>query len=85
MTTFTTKYFLQFFLYSERTIPSTETNDTFPALVSENENSIQSTECKDKFSTKKCKKLRKKGKCSNKKTWTKCMETCQKCTPGIIE
>jgi hypothetical protein len=40
-------------------------------------------ECKDKISAKKCKKLKKKGKCEDKKIWKKCMETCQKCTPGI--
>ena len=42
------------------------------------------TDCKDKISTKKCKKLKKKGKCEDKKTWKKCMETCKKCTPGTI-
>ena len=42
-------------------------------------------DCKDKISTKKCKKLKKKGKCEDKKTYKKCMETCQRCTPGIIE
>ena len=54
-------------------------------LGSENENSIPSMDCKDKISTKKCKKLKKKGKCGNKKIYKKCMETCQKCTPGINE
>ena len=37
--------------------------------------------CKDKISSKKCKKLKKKGKCKDKKTWKKCMYTCKKC-PG---
>ena len=68
------------------TVFSTETNDaSFPVLVLGNGNSIESTACKDKISTKKCKKLKKKGKCEDKKTWKKCMETCQKCTPGIID
>ena len=40
--------------------------------------------CEDKISTKKCKKLKKKGKCEDKKTWKKCMETCKKCTPGTL-
>ena len=53
-------------------------------LISENGYTIQQAICKDKISTKKCKKLKKKGKCEDKKTWKKCMETCQKCTPGII-
>ena len=57
----------------------------FSVLISDNEITIQSTNCKDKISTKKCKKLKKKGKCEDKKTWKKCMETCQKCTPGIID
>ena len=38
----------------------------------------------DKISSKKCKKLKKKGKCENKKISKKCMETCEKCTPGTI-
>ena len=42
-------------------------------------------DCKDKISTKKCKKLKKKGKCEDKKTYKKCMETCQKCTPGTTD
>ena len=54
-------------------------------LISENETTIQSTNCKDKISTKKCEKLKKKGKCKNKKIWKKCMDTCEKCTPGIID
>ena len=37
--------------------------------------------CKDKISSKQCKKLKKKGKCKDKKTWKKCMYTCKKC-PG---
>ena len=41
-------------------------------------------DCKDKFSLKKCQKLKKKGKCDNKKISKKCMETCQKCPPGTI-
>ena len=41
-------------------------------------------DCKDIFSSKKCKKLKKKGKCENKKISKKCMETCQKCPPGTI-
>jgi hypothetical protein len=53
-------------------------------LISENGNTIQQAICKDKISTKKCKKLKKKGKCEDKKTWKKCMETCKRCTPGII-
>ena len=53
-------------------------------LISENEKSIQRADCKDKISSKKCKKLKKKGKCEDKKTSKKCMETCQKCTPGTI-
>ena len=59
--------------------------DFISVLISDNEITIQSTNCKDKISTKKCKKLKKKGKCEDKKTWKKCMETCQKCTPGIID
>ena len=54
-------------------------------LISENEITIQSTNCKNKISTKKCEKLKKKGKCENKKIWKKCMYTCEKCTPGIID
>jgi hypothetical protein len=53
-------------------------------LISENKKSIQREDCKDKFSSKKCKKLKKKGKCEDKKTYKKCMETCQKCTQGTI-
>ena len=53
-------------------------------LISENEKSIQRADCKDKISSKKCKKLKKKGKCEDKKISKKCMETCQKCTPGTI-
>jgi hypothetical protein len=53
-------------------------------IISEDEKSIQRVECEDKHSAKKCKKLKKKGKCENKKIWKKCMETCQKCTPGTI-
>ena len=53
--------------------------------VSENKNSVRGTNCKDKIATKACIKLKKKGKCGKKKTWKKCMETCQKCTSGIIE
>ena len=51
---------------------------------SESEKSIQRAECKNKISTKKCKKLKKKGKCTDKKTWKKCMETCKKCTTGTV-
>ena len=57
----------------------------FSVLISENENMIQRADCKDKFSTKKCKKLENKGKCKDKKTSEMCMETCKKCRPGIIE
>ena len=57
----------------------------FSVLISENENLRLSPICKDKISTKKCKKLKKKGKCEDKKIWKKCMDTCQKCTPGIID
>ena len=57
----------------------------FYVLISENENIRLSPDCKDKISTKKCKKLKKKGKCENKKIWKKCMDTCEKCTPGIID
>ena len=87
MTKFTTKYFLQFFYTQmEPLLVCTETNEAaFPVLVLENENSIESTVCKDKFSTKKCKKLEKKGKCKDKKISKMCKETCKKCTPGIIE
>ena len=52
--------------------------------ISGNEKSIQRADCKDNISTKKCKKLKKKGKCKDKKTWKKCMETCKKCTPGTL-
>ena len=52
--------------------------------ISGNEKSIQNVECKDKHSTKKCKKLKKKDKCQVKKIWKKCMVTCGKCTPGIV-
>ena len=45
----------------------------------------KSADCMDNISTKKCKKLKKKGKCKDKKIWKKCMETCQKCTPGTID
>ena len=51
----------------------------FSVLISENENLRLSPICKDKISTKKCKKLKKKGKCEDKKIWKKCMDTCQKC------
>ena len=57
----------------------------FYVLISENENIRLSPDCKDKISTKKCKKLKKKGKCEDKKTWKKCMDTCKKCTPGIVD
>ena len=40
--------------------------------------------CEDKIPTKECKKLKKKGKCKDKKTWKKCMDTCKKCTPGTV-
>ena len=40
--------------------------------------------CLDEISTKKCKKLREKGKCKDKKTWKKCMSTCKRC-PGPCE
>jgi len=40
--------------------------------------------CKDKISSKKCKKLKKKGKCEDKKTWKQCKYTCKKC-PGMCE
>ena len=53
-------------------------------LISENEKSIQMADCKDKISSKKCKKLKKKGKYEDKKISKKCMETCQKCPPGTI-
>ena len=53
--------------------------------ISGNDKSIQKVDCKDKLKTKKCKKLKKKGKCKDKKIWKKCMETCQKCTPGTID
>ena len=55
----------------------------FSVVISEN--SILGVNCKDKISTKKCKKLKKKGKCKDKKTWKKCKETCKKCTPGTME
>ena len=55
----------------------------FSVVISEN--SILGANCKDKISTKKCIKLKKKGKCKDKKIERKCMETCQKCTPGIID
>ena len=53
--------------------------------ISGDENSIRKVKCKDKISTKKCRKLKKKGKCEKKKDWKKCMNTCQKCTPGNIK
>ena len=52
--------------------------------ISGDENSIERVVCKDKIKTKKCEKLKKKGKCKDKKTWKKCMETCKKCTPGTV-
>ena len=54
-------------------------------LISENDKSIQKADCSDKFSSKKCKKLKKKGKCEDKKISKRCMETCQKCTPGTFD
>lgn len=35
--------------------------------------------CEDKKKPKKCKKLKKKGKCGKKKVWKKCQKTCDKC------
>jgi hypothetical protein len=35
--------------------------------------------CEDKAKPKKCKKLKKKGKCTKKKVWKKCRYTCGKC------
>ena len=35
--------------------------------------------CQDKISTKKCLKLKKKGKCSDKKVAKKCKKTCELC------
>ena len=54
----------------------------FSVLISDG--LIQSADCKDKISPKKCKKLKKEGKCKFKDTWEECMLTCQKCTPGTI-
>ena len=52
--------------------------------ISGDENSIRKVKCKDKISTKKCKKLKKKGKCEDKKISKKCELTCEKCTPGTL-
>ena len=38
--------------------------------------------CQDKISTKKCLKLKKKGKCSDKKVAKKCKKTCELCDDG---
>ena len=54
-------------------------------LVSDSEKPIQRADCKDKISTKRCKKLKKKGKCEENQTSKKCMKTCQKCTPGTVD
>ena len=35
--------------------------------------------CKDKMSSKKCKKMAKAGKCEDEKIAKKCMKTCDKC------
>ena len=40
---------------------------------------ILASDCKDKKNTKKCKRLKKKGKCSKKNVWKKCKKTCGKC------
>ena len=37
------------------------------------------SECKDKKKTKRCKRLKKKGKCGKKKVWKKCKKTCEIC------
>lgn len=65
-------------------------NADFDAYVQEYEDNdwtwcMQPSElptCEDKKSTKKCKKLKKKGKCNKKKVWKKCKETCGKCPSG---
>ena len=75
-----------FYCYCIARISWTQINRyLFSVLISEHENLRLSPICKDKISTKKCKKLKKKGKCEDKKTWKKCMDTCKKCTPGIID
>ena len=35
--------------------------------------------CEDKKKTKKCKRLKNKGKCNKKRVWKKCKKTCNKC------
>ena len=52
--------------------------------ISGNKKSIQKVECKDKHPTKKCEKLKKKGKCKKEKISKKCEFTCDKCTPGTL-
>ena len=54
-------------------------------LISENENSNQRMDCKDKIPYKKCKKYKQRGKCEEKKIRKKCMLTCEICTPGTTD
>ena len=64
--------------------PVLKTPQVLLTCISGYENSNQKVECKDKHPTKKCKKLKKKGKCKVEKISKKCELTCEKCTPGKL-